>query len=202
MALDIHQARFLASYGTAQQLPAATRDEIAFVGRSNSGKSSLLNKLLNRKALAKVSATPGKTSTINFFEVGHIHLVDLPGYGYAKLPNAERDRWVTLMDGYFNENRRFALILVLLDIRHLPSKLDLMMLATLMRGNFPLALILTKADKLGSSKQRSQKNAISAAIEEQLGSGLLAETPIVVSSSLKGYGIDAIRHLIDQACSP
>ena len=192
--LNLNSARFLASYGTASQLPASTLPEVSFVGRSNVGKSSLLNKLLNRKALAKVFSTPGKTTTINFFQVDDYHFVDLPGYGYAKVPNKDRDRWVELMDGYFNQDRRFALICVLVDIRHDPSKLDISMVATLIQGQFPFLIVLTKADKLSKTQQQRQW----ATIRKQL--HCTPDQPVIITSSAKGTGIPELRSAIEAAC--
>ena len=102
-AINYQNARFVASYGTLGQLPDPTTPEVSFAGRSNVGKSSLLNRLVGRKALAKVSSQPGKTANINFFDVDGITLVDLPGYGYAKVGKAERERWAGLIDGYYHQ---------------------------------------------------------------------------------------------------
>ena len=128
MALNYQLARYVASYGTPEQLPAPTTPEVSFVGRSNVGKSSLLNKLLNRKQLARTSAQPGKTININFYDVDGVSFVDLPGYGFAKVSQKERDRWATLINGYFTQERSFNLVVSLVDIRHEAQKLDLQML--------------------------------------------------------------------------
>ena len=116
--MDTTKAEFKASYGLSSQLPERDRAEIVFSGRSNVGKSSLINKLCNRKSLARVSSTPGKTATINFYTVGGVYLVDLPGYGYAKVAQGERQRWDKLIDSYFERGRRCALLVQLLDSRH------------------------------------------------------------------------------------
>ena len=123
--MNYHIASFKAAYGTSSQLPESTRPEVSFAGRSNVGKSSLLNKLMYRKGLAKVSQTPGKTATINFYDVDGTDFVDLPGYGYAKVAKSEKGRWSELIEGYFNQDRRFALVVSLVDIRHDPSALDM-----------------------------------------------------------------------------
>ena len=99
--MNYNKADFIASYGISSQLPESDRPELSFSGRSNVGKSSLINKLCNRKNLARVSSTPGKTATINFYEVGDCYFVDLPGYGYAKVSNADRERWDDLINSYF-----------------------------------------------------------------------------------------------------
>ena len=103
--MQFEKAYFEAAYGTSKQLPVSELPEIVFSGRSNVGKSSLINRLLNRKSLAKVSSTPGKTATINFYNIGDSRLVDLPGYGYAKVSHSEHSRWAELMDGYFASER-------------------------------------------------------------------------------------------------
>ena len=103
--MNYNNSEFLASYGLSRQLPVSDRPEIVFSGRSNVGKSSLINKLCNRKKLARVSATPGKTATINFYRVDTAYLVDLPGYGYAKVSNVERERWDDLINSYFEADR-------------------------------------------------------------------------------------------------
>ena len=108
--MDFKKVEYEKSFGTSAQLPPSTLPEIAFAGRSNVGKSSLLNKLAGRKALAHVSQKPGKTATINFFRVPDARLVDLPGYGYAQVSKSERARWAELIEGYFNQDRNFALV--------------------------------------------------------------------------------------------
>jgi len=139
---------FEASYGTARQLPPSTLPEIAFAGRSNVGKSSLLNCLLRRKALARVSGTPGKTVTVNFYSDGNVRLADLPGYGYAKRPQSELKRFAELMEGYFRSGRNIALVVQLIDMRHPPTRDDHTMLAFLCGAGLPFVIALTKRDKL------------------------------------------------------
>ena len=119
--MNYNKADFIASYGISSQLPESDRPELSFSGRSNVGKSSLINKLCNRKNLARVSATPGKTATINFYEVDSCYFVDLPGYGYAKVSNADRERWDDLINSYFEADRHHTLLVQLLDCRHAPS---------------------------------------------------------------------------------
>ena len=130
--MNFNKAEFLASYGLASQLPDSDRPEFVFSGRSNVGKSSLINKLCNRKNLARVSATPGKTATINYYQVDDVYFVDLPGYGYAKVSAAERRRWDQLINRYFEARRSQALLLQLLDSRHAPSADDLQMMEYLL----------------------------------------------------------------------
>ena len=193
--MNYHNASFLASYGTAGQLPASTRPEVSFAGRSNVGKSSLLNKLMYRKGLAKVSSTPGKTTTVNFFDVDGVHFIDLPGYGFAKVSQSEKARWSKLIDGYFNQDRKFALVVSLIDIRHDPSALDCALVEFLQESGLPFAIALTKADKLSKQQANRQK----AVIKKKLGVG--ADVPMVATSSEKGTGIDDLRQVINAALS-
>ena len=193
--MNYHNVSFKAAYGTASQLPESVRPEVSFAGRSNVGKSTLLNKLMYRKGLAKVSSTPGKTATINFYDVdnGAADFVDLPGYGYAKVAKSEKGRWSELIEGYFNQARVFALIVALVDIRHEATALDVHMIDFLRESELPYAVVLTKADKL--SKQQVMKQT--AAIRKQL--QLPREVPLVATSSEKGTGIEELRALIAKA---
>lgn len=188
--MDFKHVEFERSFGTSKQLPASTFPEIAFAGRSNVGKSSLLNLLFNRKSLAKVSQKPGKTSTINFFLAGDVRFVDLPGYGYAQVSKAERERWSELIEGYFNQDRNFALVCSLIDIRHPASDLDENMVGFLMEAELPFLIVLTKSDKLSKSKCNQQK----AALRRQL--GIPEDVPMVPTSSLKRTGTDELRREI------
>lgn len=190
--MNFQQVAFERSYGTSKQLPPSTLPEVAFAGRSNVGKSSLLNTLCNRKGLAKVSQTPGKTATINFFKAGDAYLVDLPGYGYAKVSHAERDRWAELIEGYFNQERNFALVCSLIDIRHPASALDENMVSFLQEAELPYLIALTKGDKLSKSKCMQQR----AAIKRQL--SLPDDVPMVITSSLKKSGMDDLRREISR----
>lgn len=184
--------KFTAAYGTSGQLPASTRLEVSFAGRSNVGKSSLLNKLFNRKKLAKVSSMPGKTATINFFAADDADFVDLPGYGYAKVSKAEKGRWAEMIEGYFNQDRNFCLVVSLVDIRHPASALDERMINFLVEADLPFIIVLTKADKLSKSQIPRQV----AALRKQLGFG--QEVPMVAVSSEKGTGIDELKKLINE----
>ncbi len=191
--MDFHNVTFEASYGTSAQLPPSTAPEVSFAGRSNVGKSSLLNKLFNRKSLAKVSSTPGKTATINFFDADGAKFVDLPGYGYARVSKAEKSRWNELIGGYFEQDRTFTLVVSLVDIRHPASTLDEHMIAYLRDRGLPFAIALTKADKLSRQQQMKQR----AALKKQL--HLDDDTPLVTTSAEKGIGIDELRALIKSA---
>ena len=191
--MNFNNVRFERSFGTSAQLPPSTAPEVAFAGRSNVGKSSLLNKLFNHKGLAKVSQTPGKTATINFFDGDGVRFVDLPGYGYAKVSKSEKERWSELIEGYFNQDRAFALVVSLIDIRHAASDLDVNMVNFLREADLPFVVVLTKADKLSRQQQNKQK----AALKRQLELG--ADTPLVVTSSAKGDGMDELRSIIKEA---
>lgn len=190
--MNFHKAAFKAAYGTEAQLPESVRAEVAFAGRSNVGKSSLLNKLMFRKGLAKVSSTPGKTATVNFYDVDGVDLVDLPGYGYAKVSKSELGRWSSLIEGYFNQDRQFALVVSLVDIRHDPSELDRNMVEFLAEAELPFAVALTKADKLSKQKANAQKQRIMRTLDLPEG------TPVILTSAENGTGIDDLRRLITQ----
>ncbi len=193
--MNFNKVQFERSFGTSSQLPPSSLPEIAFAGRSNVGKSSLINKVFNRKGLAKVSQTPGKTATINFFATDDARFVDLPGYGYAKVAKSELHRWSELIEGYFNQDRDFALVCSLIDIRHAASALDETMVGFLIERELPFAVVLTKADKLSKQQQQRQKSALAKQLQLPKG------TPMVVTSSAKGIGIDEVRRLIEEAAA-
>ncbi len=192
--MNYNLVEFQGAYGTSAQIPTSVRPEVSFVGRSNVGKSSLINRLFNRKKLAKVSQMPGKTTTINFFTTDEIDFVDLPGYGYAKVAKSEKARWDEMINGYFDQYRYYALVVSLIDIRHPATKLDEQMIGFLRACELPFIVALTKADKLSKSQANKQK----AAIRKQL--DLPEEIPFVVCSSANGTGFDELRRLIENAC--
>lgn len=185
--MNYNLSEFQASYGLSSQLPESDRPEFVFSGRSNVGKSSLINKLCNRKNLARVSATPGKTATINFYRVDTVYFVDLPGYGYAKVSNAERQRWDDLINSYFEAERNLTILVQLLDSRHAPSADDRQMLEYLHYHRIPFVAALTKGDKL----KKSQQAAALAEFEQ-----LLAEYgchKVFLTSAENGQGVDDLR---------
>ena len=192
MALKYETARYEASYGTIAQLPKPTTPEVSFVGRSNVGKSSLLNRLLGRKQLARVSSIPGKTANINFFDVDGVKFVDLPGYGYAKVSHAEKQRWADLIGGYFEQERSFNLVISLVDIRHEAQKLDLQMVDFLTEAELPFVVALTKADKITRNKQNQAAATLRSSFD-------LAQEQIIITSSETGLGIDELRRRIEDA---
>ena len=189
--MNLQQVTFEASYGTAPQLPASDLPEIVFSGKSNVGKSSLINKLFNRRNLARVSAVPGKTTTVNFFRVEDARFADLPGYGYAKRSKAEMERWSGLMDGYFSGGRNIALVVQLLDMRHPPTGDDKVMLNFLTETGLPFAVALTKCDKLKSGERKKQ-SAYFAALP-----ALAAARAVIETSAETGEGMDALKELIE-----
>lgn len=191
--MNYHNVKFTAAYGTSKQLPPSTRAEVSFVGRSNVGKSSLMNKLFNRKKLAKVSATPGKTSTINFFEAEWADFVDLPGYGFAQVSKSEKARWREMIEGYYNQDRKFCCVVSLIDIRHPATALDVNMIEFLIAAELPFMIVCTKADKL--SKNKCMQNI--AALRRQLGFSR-DEVEIIPISSANGSGIDDLKSALER----
>lgn len=184
---------FEASFGKSKQIPPSNVPEIVFSGKSNVGKSSLINKILNRKSIARVSATPGKTTTINFFRLRDVRFVDLPGYGYAKVSRQEKDRWAELVEGYFSQDRNISLVIQICDIRHSPTADDRNMIDFLYREQYPFAIVLTKLDKLKKSQYQPRIEALREELSEYPGVCLYP------CSSLNGQGIDAIQRLISEA---
>ncbi len=189
------QAAFKASYGLSSQLPDHDRPEIVFSGRSNVGKSSLINKLCNRKSLARVSATPGKTATINYYDLGDAYLVDLPGYGYAKVSASERARWDDLINSYFAVSERCTLLIQLLDSRHAPSADDRMMLEYLRHHGIPFVAALTKADKLKKAEAERATGEFAALCAEYGCKG------VVLTSAQDGRGVEELQRVIEAAAA-
>lgn len=195
--MNYHKVSFLASYGLLQQIPPSSRIEIAFAGRSNVGKSSLINKLFNRKGLARVSAVPGKTATVNFYNLDDtVHIVDLPGYGYAKVAKTEKLRWAELIEGYLNdENRDLELVVLLIDSRHPATRLDVEMIDYLIETEKPFIIALTKMDKL--NKTERQRRLVSVPNEIPCGDDIT----IIPFSAETGEGVDALRDIIEEIAS-
>ena len=186
-------AVFEAAFGTPGQLKGSDVPEIAFSGRSNVGKSSLLNKLLGRKALARVSSVPGKTVTINFFRLDNCRFVDLPGYGYAKVPDKEKLRWAKLMESYFRSERDLRLIVQLIDMRHEPSKLDIEMIEYMVENQLPFVVALTKCDKLNKTERSEMLMKICSILTKY------GNISVVPFSAVNGDGVDELRGLIEKA---
>ena len=192
-SINYQLAHFVASYGAVSQNPESTAPEVSFVGRSNVGKSSIMNKLFGRKGLVKVSSTPGKTANINFFEADGVHFIDLPGYGFARRSKAERERWARLIGDFFESERSFNLVVSLVDIRHDPSALDHQMIEYLQDNEFSFIVCLTKADKLSRPKRAQQ----AAAIRKQLN---VPAEDIIVTSAEDGTGIAELKRVIAERC--
>ncbi|MBQ8731919.1 MAG: YihA family ribosome biogenesis GTP-binding protein [Oscillospiraceae bacterium] len=194
--MNYNNATFSAAYGLFEQIPPSDQPEFAFSGRSNVGKSSLINKLLMRKGLARTSATPGKTVTINFFDVDKtIIFADLPGYGYAKVSKSEKQRWAGLIEGYFGSDRNLALVFQLIDMRHAPSKDDQQMLSFLIENEYPFVVVLTKADKLSKKQQQERL----AAFRREIPFG--EEITMIPFSAETGLGVDVLREIIEDVIS-
>jgi len=183
---------FETSCGTSKQLIASDMPEVAFSGRSNVGKSSLLNRLLNRKALARVSSMPGKTVTINFFRVDGCRFVDLPGYGYAKVSHDEKIRWSELMESYFASGRDIRLVVQLIDMRHAPSEQDIDMIEYMVANRLPFIVALTKADKLNKTERMNSLTEICSVLTKY------GNIPVVPFSATKGDGVEELRGLISK----
>ncbi len=187
------KVKYEASYGTVQQLPASEHIEIAFAGRSNVGKSSMLNKILNRKNLARVSSVPGKTVTVNFFDCDGIKLVDLPGYGYAKVNFNEKKRWADLMEGYFTSDRNIRLVVQLTDMRHPVTKDDLDMMRFMQSAGYDFIVVMTKSDKLNKTERTKRMEDIHTELAE------FGDVKIIPFSASNGEGADEIRKAIETA---
>ncbi len=190
--MHVKSAQFITSAVKIQQYPPADLPEVAFGGRSNVGKSSLINKLVNRKRLVKTSSTPGRTQLINFFQVnGELSLVDLPGYGYAKVPDAVKRQWGPMVEAYIAHRPNLKCVVLLMDLRRTPRDEEFQLLDWLHHHHIPTILVLTKADKL--SKTKRNKQCRSAA--ETLG---VEPSDLVLFSAKTGLGKEALWQLIEQ----
>ena len=190
--MNFNNAYFEKAFGTFEQLTVSDLPEFCFSGRSNVGKSSLINKLTNRKALARVSGKPGKTVTINFYRADDIRIVDLPGYGYAKVPFAERTRWSDLMEGYFKSGRNIKCVFALIDMRHPATDFDIAMLDFMQQMDIPYHIVLTKSDKLNKSEYTARLKAV----EEEL-YGFIEDSEIIPFSAQTGEGVAKLQEIIE-----
>jgi len=190
----IKQARFLISNTDVRKCPAPDRPEYAFIGRSNVGKSSLINMLVGQNSLAKVSVRPGKTQLINHFIIDESwYLVDLPGYGYAKISISVKEKFQKLISRYILDRENLYCLFVLIDIRHSAQQIDIEFITWLGENHIPFAIIFTKADKLG--KVTAAKNV--AAYTQELLKLWEELPPVLVSSSLDGTGKEEIISYIE-----
>ena len=179
--------------GITSKLPDTNRPEVAFAGKSNVGKSSLINGLMNRKSLARTSAQPGKTQTINFYNINEaMYLVDLPGYGYAKVSQSEKQRWAKLMQGYFDAERNVALVIQILDMRHEPTADDFDMINFLIERDLPFLVVCTKSDKLNKTQFNTQNAYFEDLFREH-------EIPFIPYSSQTGFGLETLKQHIEAA---
>lgn len=192
--MSFETAFFEGSAGRPDQLPASTLPEIVFSGRSNAGKSSLINRLVNRKALARTASAPGKTATVNFYNLGFCRFADLPGYGYARVSKAEKQRWAELAEGYFRSERDIRLVVQLVDLRHAPSGDDRQMILFLRETGLPFLIAAAKCDKLNKSGRAEQEKLF----RREFFPGLT----VVPCSAVTAEGVGAIRGKILTACSP
>lgn len=184
--------KFVKSASKQSQFIFDDQPQVALVGRSNVGKSSLINMLTNQSKLAKTSSTPGRTRLVNYFDVnGEFYLVDLPGYGFASASKEIRDQWNTTLDEYFENTSNLKLVLVLLDARRVPSELDVMMIDYLVDRDIPYTIVLTKTDKLSRSEYNNTKQQIIKTIRH-------SESVMIKTSAVKKVGIPEITALIDK----
>lgn len=191
--MNFQNAYFEGAAGTSASLLPCGLPEIVFSGKSNVGKSSMINKLLNRKSLAHVASSPGKTATVNFYNVGFCRFVDLPGYGYAKVPPEEKRRWAELVEGYFAAGRDIRLVVQIVDMRRTPTEDDMAMIGFLRAKGFPFLLAASKCDKLNTTERRRQ-TVLLEEFSAKHGFGFL------LFSAASGEGAEQLRKKILAAC--
>jgi len=183
-------AEFEASAYLTEQIIEAEKPEVVFSGKSNVGKSSMINRLIGRKSLARVSSAPGKTASVNFYNCGFFRLIDLPGYGYAKVSKQDKEHWSELVEGFFASERNIALVVQLVDARHAPSEGDLQMIKYLMHMGLPFVVALTKSDKLKKNTEFAKRQI---EVPEELG---FCGAKIIFTSAESTLGFDELKMLI------
>lgn len=195
MGINFNKAEFILSAVRPSAFLRDGRPQVAFAGRSNVGKSSVINRLLNRKNFARVGATPGKTTQVNYFLIdGKIYFTDLPGYGYAKVSKEERDRWGRLMESYFQEERLISLGVLIVDARHKPTADDVTMCTWFKESGCPLIVVANKLDKLKKSEIDPNMQRVWETLE-------LPDTAVLIPfSAEKGIGKTELLSAIEQFC--
>ncbi len=189
--MRIISADYIISAPGPKQYPEGEQPEIAFAGRSNVGKSSLINKLVNRRGLARTSGSPGKTRLLNFYWINKdFYFVDLPGYGFAKVAKDVKAQWGKMIEGYLRERENLRAVVHLIDIRHAPSKEDVEMHQWLIHYEIPTIIVVTKADKITRGKWQKHTKLICESL------GALPDTPVVIFSSLTGQGKDQVWEIL------
>ena len=189
--MNYNNAVFETSAGTSSGLIPSNMPEVCFSGHSNVGKSSLINRIFNRKSFARTSNKPGKTAMVNFFKCENVRLADLPGYGYAKVSFEERQRWGRLMEGYFSSGRDIRMVFQLIDARHKPTKDDIDMLHFLCDNAFPFAVVLTKMDKLKKTEREKNLDMLKAEMN------FIGDAIVIPFSAENGEGCDTVRLILD-----
>ena len=196
--MKVKRASYIGSAVKKEQYPLDRKPEVAFVGRSNVGKSSLINTLVNRKGLVKTSGKPGKTRTINFFDVnGELNMVDLPGYGYAAVSGGMKEQWAGFIEEYLKEREELRLVIQLMDIRHEPTALDMQMHSWLQSSGIPYLLVATKADKIARGKWTKHLTDIRKKL------ALSSDFKVIPFSSANGEGkTDVWKVIMDHIKTP
>ena len=191
--INFNEVQFEKSVGNLNQLSKDNLPEIIFSGKSNVGKSSLINKILNRKSLARTSSKPGKTININFYKLKNLRFVDLPGYGYAKVSHSEKERWSELVEGYFKFKRNIPLVIQIIDMRHTPSVLDFQMLDFLYSQKFNFVIVASKCDKLNKTERSLREKLLEQELEKYEG------VSKIFFSSVTGEGVETLKNIINES---
>lgn len=196
--MGFQQAAFITGAPSLADCPPQTIPEFCFAGRSNVGKSSLINKVTNKRRLARTSNTPGKTQQMNYYKIDEsFYLVDLPGFGFAKVPKKERERWGKNIQNYLLNRDTLRLILHLVDARHNPAKLDEDFFYWMASNQMPFSVVLTKADKISGNKLQSSKKKVENVLSE-----MNIEVPVIPCSAVSGRGIGELQSLILEFITP
>ncbi|QFT90092.1 putative GTP-binding protein EngB [Bacillus sp. THAF10] len=191
--MKVTQADIVISAVKPEQYPSELLPEFALAGRSNVGKSSFINKMINRKNLARTSSKPGKTQTLNFYLINEMmHFVDVPGYGFAKVPKSERDAWGRMMETYLTSRNQLRAVLQIVDLRHPPSKDDVTMYHYLKHYDLPVIVIATKADKIPKGKWQKHLKVVRETLEME------KEDEVILFSSETGQGKDEVWGILQK----